>query len=62
MEMLSRTSIPKTVSGQAQLLEIAASMAELEQPFQASDSTKVDKFVQCSKAAVDYFSVRKYHY
>ena len=58
MSMLNLTSIPKSVSGQAQLLEIASTMADLERPFNAADSEAVDKFVLCANAASEFFSVR----
>ena len=57
MSMLNLTSIPKSVSGQAQLLEIASTMADLERPFDAADTESVDKFVQCANAASEFFSV-----
>merc|ERR1711963_816203 len=56
MSMLNLTSIPKSVSGQAQLLEIASTMADLERPFNAADSEAVDKFVLCANAASEFFS------
>ena len=61
MSMLDTTCIPKSVTGQTQLLEIALTMAGLEDaanPFSATDAQRVDKFVQCSEHAVKYFSVR----
>ena len=60
MSMLNLTSIPKSVSGQAQLLEIASTMADLERPFNAADSEAVDKFVLCANAASEFFSVIMY--
>lgn len=57
MSMLNLTSIPKSVSGQAQLLEIASTMADLERPFDPADTEAVDKFVQCANAASEFFSV-----
>ena len=62
MSMLNLTSIPKSVSGQAQLLEIASTMADLERPFDAADTEAVDKFVQCANAATEFFSVIKNAY
>lgn len=59
MTILNMTSIPKTVSGQAQLLEITSTMADLDKPFNATDVEAVDKFVQCAKVATGFFSVRK---
>ena len=59
MSMLNLTSIPKSVSGQAQLLEIASTMADLERPFDAVDTEAVDKFVQCANAASEFFSVNE---
>lgn len=58
MSMLNLTSIPKSVSGQAQLLEIASTMADLERPFDAVDTEAVDKFVQCANAATEFFSTQ----
>ena len=58
MAMLNMTSIPKTVSGQAQLLEITTTMADLDEMFNGTDEEAVDKFVQCAKAATGFFSVR----
>jgi len=58
MSMLNLTSIPKSVSGQAQLLEIASTMADLERPFNAADSEAVDKFVLCANAASEFFSTQ----
>lgn len=57
MKMLNQTSIAKTVSGQAQLMEVAATMADLEKPFLAVDGEAVDKLIQCTEAAINFFSV-----
>jgi hypothetical protein len=56
--MLNMTRIPKSLSGQAQLLEIASAMADLEKPFDAADEEAVDKFLHCAAAAAEFFSVR----
>ena len=58
MSMLNHTSIPKSVSGQAQLLEIASTVADLERPFNAADAEAVHKFVQCANTASEYFSTQ----
>lgn len=57
MAMLNMTSIPKSVSGQAQLLEIITTMADLDKPFDGTDTECVEKFVQCAQAATSFFSV-----
>ena len=57
LSMLQLTSIPKSVSGQAQLLEIASVVAGLDAPFVAGDPEAVDKFLQCATTATEFFSV-----
>ncbi len=59
MIILSKTSIPKSVTGQTQLLEIALSMAELDKDFDASDADCVNKFMHCADQAAKYFSVSR---
>ncbi len=60
MALIDKTSIPKSVTGQTQLLEIAANMAGLDEAqlfFDGSDEDIVNKFAFCAGQATNYFSV-----
>ncbi|KAK3923937.1 Apoptosis inhibitor 5 [Frankliniella fusca] len=58
MELLNATRLGKTVSGQKELVDIAAEQAELDQPFNPSDpeNESFDRLVNCVKHALPYFS------
>lgn len=59
MELLNATRLGKTVSGQKELVDIAAEQAELGQSFNPSDpdNESFDRLVNCVKHALPYFSV-----
>lgn len=57
MNILDQTSIPKMLSGQAQLLQLATMMADLDKPFDPEDTECVGKFVECAKTASKFLSV-----
>lgn len=58
MELLNGTRLGKTISGQKELVDIAADQAELDQPFNPSDpdNESYDRLVNCVKHALPYFS------
>lgn len=56
MNILDQTSIPKMLSGQAQLLQLATMMADLDKPFDPEDTECVGKFVECAKTASKFLS------
>lgn len=58
MELLNATRLGKTVSGQKELVDIAAEQAELGSSFNPSDpdNESFDRLVNCVKHALPYFS------
>ncbi|XP_034250943.1 apoptosis inhibitor 5 isoform X2 [Thrips palmi] len=58
MELLNATRLGKTVSGQKELVDIAAEQAELGQSFNPTDpdNESFDRLVNCVKHALPYFS------
>ncbi|KAL4225441.1 Apoptosis inhibitor 5 [Mactra antiquata] len=56
MEILKTLSSMNTVIGRQNLLEIVTEQAELDQPFEVSDSDVVDRLMSCVKQAAPLFS------
>jgi len=56
MSTLDATFVAKTVTGQTQLLEVAALAADLEADFEGADPEIVARLVHCGEAAAKYFS------
>uniref|UniRef100_T1IZZ3 Nitric oxide synthase-interacting protein zinc-finger domain-containing protein n=1 Tax=Strigamia maritima TaxID=126957 RepID=T1IZZ3_STRMM len=56
MNMMGNLKISRTVSGQQQIVQIIEDICELERDFVADDSETVDRFVQCVRHVLPYFS------
>ncbi len=57
MAMLSNTSLQKTVSGQAMIIELISKSCRIDSPFDPSDEEATDKIITCASVAVQFFSV-----
>jgi len=56
MSTLDSTFVARSVSGQTQLLEVAALAAQLDEDFVAADPESVARVVHCSEVAAKYYS------
>lgn len=59
MAILGQTSIAKTVTGQLKMVEMICNTMNLNKPFDPDDEESLDRVIQCSQAAVPFFSVRR---
>lgn len=56
MSMLALTRLPKMVTGQSKIVELITKTADLGKPFNAHSEEDVCKLIQCTQAALPFFS------
>jgi hypothetical protein len=57
MCVLGETRLGVSISGHAELVNLVAEQAELDQPFGTPEPENVDRLIACTRHALPYFSV-----